>query len=167
MKKILIFLLLIPMFAVGQTDIVLEDSFSNNQIDVEKDYIFQIMAPTMLLMELYMMELEKEKIHIGWDIIINEQVYDDGSSTSVVKSLYYPKAIDYLQPYQYDHDYQKNILYGFDQNEPIENYRNHFDDYGITEYVRTEKIIVPKKPSFQDFYYWTKEYFREQLKEEE
>jgi hypothetical protein len=93
-KKILLILLLIPMFSVGQG----QNPYKFQDI---KEIQFEIVAPTMYLMELYMMDTKNDSIEV-WG-------------------------------------------------------RN-----GMNTWVKE-----PRPKTFEDFYYWTKEYFREQLKEEE
>tara|TARA_R100000781_G_scaffold113591_1_gene82417 strand:+ start:14549 stop:15124 length:576 start_codon:yes stop_codon:yes gene_type:complete len=128
----------------------------------KKQQEYNYVYPTIHLMEMYMDDIKDQKVHIGWRFISQEQDFGNGGLFYMSQCLYYPIALDYLYPYDYDHDYRGSISYGLDPNIPIENYGYILKEYGIMPFDRVEKIMEPKKPSFDDFYNWTIQYFKEQ-----
>ena len=126
-----------------------------------RQYVFTV--STIYLMELYMDWVKEQEVHIGWEFISNEQFYSDGSTLGYTsQSLYYPIALEYIYPYNYDHDYRGRIAYDLDPNMPIEEYGYILNDYGIMDFERTEKIMKPMKPSFEGFLKWTQKYFKDE-----
>lgn len=185
MKKIkLLLLLLLPIILMSQETLIIEDTISSDSINRSgftavqniydssyqppsvRDGQFFIAAPSIYLMDLYMQSLKNRTEHIGWEVIIHEQKYSESTSVQTAKSLYFPEHVQYLDPIDYNHNYYGSILYGFHHGHDL----NEFNDYlrqlhDIPEFIRAEKIIVPKKASFQDFYEWAVEYFESQLED--
>ncbi|WP_435624493.1 hypothetical protein [Flagellimonas sp.] len=126
----------------------------------KKDIEFFTVSPSLLLLELYMDHVRKTEVHIGWDLIIEEK-----GNSMIIWPIFFSKAKPYLQPHEYETNMKTNILYGVDESEHIDNYKPYLKKwYDMPDYIRAEKIMRPKKASFEDFYNWSQEYFKEQLK---
>jgi hypothetical protein len=141
--------------------IVLDSTYLGINI-IDDDYIIRMnevnmVGGTIYLMDLYMEEIEKDSVHIGWRFI-----FDETERTKVFRPLYYSKyAIHYLAIYDYDNKYRGGSLYhdaGVHENPTGYNYI--LRQYEIDKYIRAEKIIVPRRPSFEHFHKWAMEYYK-------
>lgn len=175
MKKIILFLFVLPIFAVGQTNndqINIEDPKCllkynpligvHKNIDLGTIVIAPKEKPQLIITDRTIKEyidwckLDSNKIIIGYDFIFEEHMGSLSgwsSGVTVYDSKYAPKDKNYIKYYIVNFKKPDEVYYLWckQQQRDIPQY------YENKDYIRAEPITKELEPTFIGFYEWLKE----------